>query len=412
MPTTPSKSAPPRAISYRWVMLAVYYLGGIAFGITFQSIPALLPLIIADLRLSYAEAGSLQSLFALLGFLLAIPVGLMADRRHGERSILVAAYSAMIVGTLVVATASSYPMLLVGRLIAGAGGFSTTITVARLVSHWFTGRELGVGMGLHSTAMPVATILSLSLLGDFGRAAGWPIAALIGPGITTIALLALLLFYRPSPGSRIGSSRPLAGQSLLRKTMSVGLPVWLVGMIWLWFNASTLSFLTFGPTYFSARGFGLGIAGFLSSVQMMGSLFVSPLVGFLLDKYRRPELYMGIGSLLVAFAITLIPTSLTPILVPLCILSIGSAFIPTSVLYLPSEVARPQDRGLAFGIINTCLTAGIIVGPFLVGLARDASGSYELGFAMMAAFAVMGGATASILKIVRKKTVTRHVLEG
>lgn len=399
MPIITSKMSPVVATNYRWVMLGVYYLGSLAFGTTFQSIPAVLPLMIADLHLSYAEAGSLMSLFALLGVVLAIPIGLMVDRRHSERRIIIGAYVAMIVGTLVVASATSYAALLIGRLIAGAGGFATSITIARLISRWFTGKELGVALGLFATGMPLSSIVSLSLLGDFARNSGWPAAVRVGAMVAAVALLALLLLYRQSPASKASSFQPIDGSPLPKKVITVGLPVWLVGLVWFWFNASTLSFLTFGPAYFNDKGYSLGVAGFMTSVQMMASLFLNPFIGHAIDRYRQPELFMVAGASLIATGITLIPTSGFPVLVPLAILSVGTALIPTAVLYLGSKVVRPQDTGLAFGIINACLTASIIVGPFLVGLARDISGSYEIGFGFIAAFAVLCAATAGVLRI-------------
>jgi cyanate permease len=47
---------------YRWVILTIVYLSILAFTFIFQSIPPILPLIISELQLTYAQSGLLMSL--------------------------------------------------------------------------------------------------------------------------------------------------------------------------------------------------------------------------------------------------------------------------------------------------------------------------------------------------------------
>jgi hypothetical protein len=46
--------------SYRWVILGIVYLSILAFTLIFQSIPPLLPLILSELHLTYAQSGLLR----------------------------------------------------------------------------------------------------------------------------------------------------------------------------------------------------------------------------------------------------------------------------------------------------------------------------------------------------------------
>ncbi len=413
MPTTLNKTSmeTPASDNYRWVMFAVYFVGSFSFAATFHSIPPLLPLMIPELKISFAEAGSLMSLFALPGIVLPIPIGLWADRQRGGPHVLIAAYVVLILGMLTMAVSTSYPMLLAGRLVAGAGGTAVTLLVTRSVSQWFRHRDLGIAMGLFVTAFPIASVLTLSFLGTFGAWAGWRIALLAGPVGVSVALVALLLLYRPAPiiselAARLNETR----EPLLKKTLSIGRPSWLLGMIWMWFNAGLVSFITFGPAYFTDRGFDLGLAGFVTSIQMLTAPFLAPIIGHLIDRYQRPTLFIGGSFVVGAFGFLAVPFSASLVLVPLIVLSVAWSFGPSSIFYLASKVARPQDSGVAYGVLNACANVGIVFGPFLVGFVRDTTGFYEYALVLIAAFAALGAVTTVGFALSRKRT--QLALEG
>jgi MFS family permease len=66
--------------SYRWVILCVVYLSVLAFALIFQSIPPILPLIISELHITYAQSGLLMGLFALPGLFISLLGGFLSDR--------------------------------------------------------------------------------------------------------------------------------------------------------------------------------------------------------------------------------------------------------------------------------------------------------------------------------------------
>ena len=51
----------------RWVILCVVYLSILAIALILQSIPPILPLIISELHITYAQSGLLMGFFALPG---------------------------------------------------------------------------------------------------------------------------------------------------------------------------------------------------------------------------------------------------------------------------------------------------------------------------------------------------------
>ena len=158
--------------SYRWVILVVVYLSILAFTLIFQSIPPILPFILSELHLTYAQAGLLMSLFALPGIFVSLLGGFLADR-YGIRPLAIGCFFLMIGGTLLVGLGMNLQTLGLGRIIAGIGGLTLSVFLPKLLSQWFKERELGLAMGIFNTGVPLGSVLCFGLFGKLGNLWGW-----------------------------------------------------------------------------------------------------------------------------------------------------------------------------------------------------------------------------------------------
>ena len=367
---------------------AVAYASLLAFAFAFQSLPPILRLIMTDLKLNHTEAGLLMGLFALPGILLTIPGGWLTDV-YGPRRVGIIAAGLTISGTLVVAGAPDFTWLAIGRLISGVGAMTLVVIAASLISRTFEGRRLGTAMGLYNTGMPIGTIICFTLLGAVGAKWGWRGAVAVST-LAGFAALALLI-YRPEGRTK----QPPAG--IARSLRSAGGPIWLAGLAWLWFNAAVIAFLTFSPDYFQSLGLKASAAAFLASLIMWGALIVSPIIGPFMGGVRRKRSLIIAGAFipgLIYLALPSTPDWRLPLMVTL---GLTAALLPAPLFALPAEIVDRRNQGVAFGILSTCLNAGILLGPFIVGRLRDATGSYRLGFISMAAFSAL--ATLSIIPL-------------
>ncbi len=101
-----------------------------------------------------------------------------------------------------------------------------------------------------------------------------------------------------------------------------------------------------------------------------------------------------------AALIFFIPTS--AYVIPLLVLiGVFAALVPAPIFSLPSKIVKPKNFGLAFGIITACLNIGVLIGPFVAGLARDHTGNYILSFYLLALFAVLQTATIGLYRLSR-----------
>jgi predicted MFS family arabinose efflux permease len=370
----------------RWVILGVALLCCLAFAITMQSVPPILSLVMAEFKLSYAQGGLLMSLFALPGIVISIPAGMLADR-YGQKTIGIISFALMIAGTAIFASGNSLPVLVLGRMVAGAGALTMLVLAPQLLAQWFAGREMGIAMGVVNTALPLGTILSLNFLSVLGQNLGWRASTWISAAVPLIALLVFIFLFAPAPGTsqRI---RP-KGESFLQSIRLTGISIWIVGIAWLLFNAAVISMFTFTPEFLQGAGRTIASAGFVTSAVMWPSIVLSPVVGHVIDKIDRKRAIIAIGGLALAILMVMIPTATSWILALLLLIGVAQVLIPAPIFALITEVTSPERLGLGFGIFNTCLNLGIVVGPVAVGAIRDVTGSYQASYALMAGFAFL-----------------------
>jgi MFS family permease len=367
--------------TYRWVILVVVYLSILAFTLIFQSIPPLLPLIISELHLTYAQSGLLMSLFSLPGIFVSLLGGFVADR-YGMRFFGSGCFLLMIGGILLVGLGMDLHILWMGRIIAGIGGFTLSVFLPKLLSQWFRHKELGLAMGIYNTGVPLGSVICFAFFGKMGSLWGWRIPILISGIYLLLTFILFLILFRLPPSKESEESKPLSISTSLKE---MGWPIWLVGFSWLWFNAASGSFATIAPNLFIQEDYTIEQSGLLIGIPLLGSLFFSAPIGYLVDRFKHQEWFIGMGAIgLAALALSFNFSSWFLLLVIL--MGIFSAMIPAPVYSLPPEMLKTKNVGLGFGVVSTCSSIGLFVAPFLVGKARDLTGSYNWSFILISVF--------------------------
>jgi predicted MFS family arabinose efflux permease len=385
----------------RWNVLAAIYLSVISFAVVLQMIAPNLRLMMADLHLSHTQGGLLLTFFALPGIIVSIPAGMLADR-YSQKMIGVISLILMIVGTLVLSTGSSMAILATGRVIAGIGGVTIFVISPQLVAQWFAGRQLGIAMGLFSTAIPLGTILSLNVLSNLSDNLGWRTSVGLAAIPSALALLAFILLVKPAPHLNVKIS-PSVG--VFKDLKQIGMSIWLVGAIWMMFNAAMVSLITFTPDLLQSGGFNISSAGLLTSLVMCPTLLLSPLVGLTIDKTDRRLLVMGTGGIVLAVLIMWVPLATAWYIMILLLVGMGMALVPTPMWASASRVSGYQRLGLGYGIVITFMNIGILFGPASAGLIRDSTGSYKFSYALLSGFSILITLIALILSRRRKTPV-------
>jgi MFS family permease len=177
------------------------------------ALPPVIPLLVSDLGISYAQAGLLLTVFFAMYSVFQLPAGMLADR-IGKKRLLVAGLVGMSGGIALAATAGSYETLLVAQALAGISGSTFHPTGMSLISDVETSNTEGKAMGVFGFGGMVGTMASPVLIGGLAVVAGWRVAlgaaAVLGIVVT---LVFVPLFSDPGPGSEAGTKSASESES-------------------------------------------------------------------------------------------------------------------------------------------------------------------------------------------------------
>jgi len=325
-----------------------------------------------------------MSLFSLPGIFVSLFGGFLADR-YGMRPLGTGCFLLMIGGTLLVGLGMDLRFLELGRIIAGIGAFTLSVFLPKLLSQWFRDRELGFAMGVYNTGVPLGSVICFGLFGKMGSLWGWRVPIFLTGIYLFITFILFLTLYRSPPSTAMRQDKPL---SIYKSVKEIGSSIWLVGFSWLWFNAAFTSFATFAPDLFLQKDYTIEQSGLLIGIPLLGSLFFSAPIGYLVDRFKHQEWFIGIGGIALAI-LTLSFNFSSSFLLLVILMGIFSAMIPAPIYSLPPEMLRIENVGLGFGVISTCSSIGLFVAPYLVGKTKDLTGSYSWSFILISLFCLL-----------------------
>lgn len=348
----------------RWIVLALVFLTRTSMGFQFQSVASVAPLMIADLGLSYAQLGTLLGLYMLPGAVFALPGGVIGQR-FGERRIVVAGLALMIAGGALTAGAGGFGTAVTGRLLSGVGAVVMNILLAKIVSDWFTGKELSTAMAIMLTSWPVGLGLAATTLGGVAAGTSWRTAVMATAAAAGLGLL-LMLLCRDAPGATGGPARAALRGRELGLSLSAG-------FAWGCFNASLVAIVAFGPGLLIARGATLGDAGRVVSLAIWLTMLSVPLGGLLTDRLERPTFLIVTGSLVAAGTMLLIPV-LAHAVLAFCLVGLAIGAPPGGLMALLPKALPPERLATGFGVFYTVFYVMMALTQPAAGLVRDVVG--------------------------------------
>ena len=352
----------------RWRILAVLFVTRFCLGYQFQSAGSVAPFLMAEFAIDYGQVGTLVGLFMLPGLVFALPGGLLG-KRFGDKRIVMMGMAAMILGGVLSGVAHSYALISVGRLISGVGGVFLVVLMAKMVTDWFAGKELFLGMAIFIIGWPVGIAAAQATQANLAEAKGWSAVFILTAMMMTFALASMTAFYRDAPDRADVS----AGATAHLKRAEVWL-VCIAGAIWMFINGAYVVMLSFGPTLLVERGTSVTDAAQAVSIMSWVFLFALPLGGWLSTHYKASDVVMTVGLIgSVTFGL-IIPFVGVPYLT-FALFGIAFAIATPAIASLPAEILRPDNRALGFGIYYIWYYVGSALLPPVGGLLMDVTGT-------------------------------------
>jgi len=376
----------------RWAILFASFLAFVAYAFALQQAPPLIPSITEGFDISHAEAGLLMSVVLVPGVFLSLPAGLFVGR-YGVTRVGFASLVCVALGSLVTAVANSFVVILAGRLILGVGGAFIVTTAPAIIAQWFAREELGKAMGIYGVNMPLATIIAFPTSSASVLVYGWRFPFYVGLAVGIAATAVFVAVIKEGPFAEHKK------ESGTRQAIG-NFEIWKVGLVWLFFNASALSFTTWAPTLLERyQDVPRVYASFLASLLMWAAVFCVPLYGYVSDKTGRRKPFAIAGLLLMTLAFAALAFTSDLALVALILaLGVTAAMIPPIASVLPAEILGPSLASIGFGITGICLSLGAALAQPLIGFVLDATKSYTLCLLGMSMLSAVGAIVAYTLR--------------
>ncbi len=345
--------------------MALILVARAAYGLQFQAVPAMQPLLARDLDIAFGELGALIGLYMLPGIVVALPAGLLG-RRFGDRRVALVGLATMIAGGCLMLTARDLTGLMAGQFVSGVGAIVMGVLTSKMTADWFAGRDLPLGMGVMLNGFPVGMAMAQIAWPSLAQSWGWHAAFGAAIVACALAMLALGPFYRRHPNDRpvaVGAAAPAGLSRFELKAVSVA------GLLWATYNGCYIVMTGFTAAYLASTGFEPRVAGGIAGAATLVSAGGVVCGGVLARRIARQDLF--VASTLVGWAAILL---LAPIVAPAPLLVLGGFVggLPAGVISaMPGQVLRPGTRGPGLGVFYVWLYVGFAVTPPFAGWVAD-----------------------------------------
>lgn len=364
----------------------------------------------------FSGAGSFMNVFLLMLFFSGIILDKMGIRFTGTL-----ACSLMVLGTLIkyyAVTADfgncqlsifnyqlppSVAMASLGFAVFGVGYEMTGITVSKAMVRWFTGHELALAMGLQLAMARLGTAAALSISAPIARHFTLSAPLLLALSFLVTGLLAFLVFcVMDRRLDKTYESHEPSDDEFRWSDIGVTLRspgFWLITLFCVLFYSAVSPFLKFSTRLMVMKyGVDPDIAGFFSSIAPFGTILMTPLFGYVYDRYGRGVTLVITGALLLAavhfgFSLPIHNSSVAILL--MVVLSVGYSLAPAALWPCVPKIIPLKCLGTAYSMIFFIQNFGRAIIPMFVGRANETDPSYTTSM-LIFGFTALGAALVAI----------------
>ena len=365
----------------------------------------------------FSGAGSFINVFLLMLFFSGIILDKMGIRFTGTL-----ACSLMVVGTLIkYYTVSSAPegelfgmpasvvMASSGFAIFGVGYEMTGITVSKAMVRWFTGHELALAMGIQLAMARLGTAAALSISAPVARHFTLSTPLLVALSFLIIGLLAFLVFCvmdrRLDEAHKSHEPhKPHEPSDDEFRWSDIGVTLrspgfWLITLFCVLFYSAVSPFLKFSTKLMVMKyGVDPDIAGLFSSIAPFGTILMTPLFGYVYDKYGKGVTLVITGALMltaVHFGFSMPMHSSTVAIALMVMLSIGYSLAPAALWPCVPKIIPLKCLGTAYSMIFFIQNFGRAIIPMFVGRANETDPTYTTSM-LIFGFTALGAAAIAV----------------
>ena len=315
-----------------------------------------------------------------------------------------------------------------GYAIFAVGTENCGITVSKVITKWFAGKELALAMGVQVAVARLGTAAALVFCPIIAKHFSVSAPLLLSAILLCIGFLAYLVFCHMDKKFDAEVAQAQTEPDDVFKVKDLKLIItnrgfWLIALLCLMFYSAVFPFMKYAASLMENKyGVSTTLAGLIPSLIPFGNLIMTPLFGGIYDKKGKGATIMIIGSLLlilvhVLFALPLLNywwfAAFIMVILGIAFSLVPSAMWPSVPKIIPQKLVGSayalifwvQNIGLGFVplLIGGILDKYCKVGTRLVEGAEVTQYNYTLPMVIFALFGVVALLLAMRLKAVDKK---------
>jgi MFS transporter, OFA family, oxalate/formate antiporter len=383
----------------------------------FAAFGVFLPILSETFGWSRGAISVAVSLNLLIGGLLGLVLGTIADRR-GPRVPLTVTVAMAGAGFGLASTVNSlWQFYLFVGVLGGVGMSGFYVLSATTISRWFT-RRRGLALGIVLMGFNLGYMTGGPLAAWLIERVGWRGAYVaLGTAVLVVGGLASLIVRYPAV-SPVASSQPVgrAASSGVEFRRAIGESrLWLLCVSWLLQGFVLLTLSVHIVPYARDRGVSLESASLALTAYGIGAALGRLGFGGAVDRFGT------VATMRLCFVVELL--ALVPLLIAprqgvllLLFLGFGLGFAGADTVFTRSvpEVFGLRAVGAIMGILTLGWRAGAALGPAAAGFIHDATGSYAIPFGVAPPAVVIGFAlfTCATRAAPRRRARPMEVSQG
>lgn len=343
--------------------------------VCFSMIIPVLPYISKEFKITDFVYGLLFSVFPLMNFLFTPFWGSLSDRK-GRRPVMMVSIAITLLANLVLAVATSLPLLFLARLLAGIGSANFSVAMAYM-SDITPIEKRTKNMGLIGAVFGLGFIFGPPI-GGFLKDWSGPGSVLwvgLGAAILNVVNLVSAWYFLKESNQHInaGQSRTLNPVTPILKWLKAPLINELMWIFFLYVVAFSMMQAMSGPLWKEKYGLTETESGYaFAYIGITSAIFQGLLVGHLVKKFKERQLIIA-GAVMMGIGIAAVP--LPPpahftlwFLIIVIPISLGNALITPSLSSWLSKIAPAGQTGQVMGANQGFASVSRVIGPGLGGL--------------------------------------------
>lgn len=282
----------------------------------------------------------------------------------------------------------------IGYAIFGIGVEMVGITVSKAIVKWFKGKELAMAMGMEMAIARLGASVAFFFSARFagleevvdatGKVAttGTVINSVyVGLAFLCIGVLTFLVYcvMDAKLDKQIGIEKGAKSEDEF-KFSDIGKILtnpgfWLISLLCVLFYSGVFPFLKYAVSMMEARlGISNQVAGYITGLLPVGTIVLTPIVGYIYDKYGKGATMLIIGALMMMCAhliFALVPKELftMPVAIfAIVILGIAFSLVPAALWSSMPKIVEDRYLGTSYGLIFLIQNWGLGIFPGLIGI--------------------------------------------